>query len=126
MCTDSRTIGGEVQNNRRVYRVGISRQEQWAGMQQRIHHHNLVGFAGTQALHAASHALEGRRRYEVQEHIDAAHEIQVVVRSFNRIGIRHAIEEFELPDSRINGIRCHDFFRDVVVVTGRRFLCKNY
>ena len=97
-----RPVGLQVEMTDGVHRGGVSGQVQRVRVEQLLGHGNLVGLAQTNRRIAGNDAVDGQRADVVEEHFDGPHAVEVVVDRVDGGVGRHAVEELQLADGRLD------------------------
>jgi hypothetical protein len=67
------------------------------------------------ALQALDIGQSGRCRHRVQEHVHAAHEVEIVIDLLHGVLVGQAVEELQRAESRLDGVRRGDVRRDLLL-----------
>ena len=95
--------------------LGVAGEEQRIGIQQFLENEHLVGFGGAPLDMAQAKPFEGCSWNKIEEGLDRAERVEVVVELLRGFGIGDAIGEVERSDAGLDLVGRHDFVRDLVI-----------
>ena len=104
----STTVGPSVSRSSMTHAVDgvrVSGEEQRIGIEQLIEDDGLVALGRAQLGVAQAHRFDGSGGNEVEEDLDAAQEVEIVVDLLRRLGGGHAVDEVERPDAGLDRCR---------------------
>ena len=113
----STTVGpsfSKVEQAEAIDGICVAGEEQRIGIHQFLENEHLVAFGGAPRDMTQANPFEGCSWNKIEEGLDRAERVEVVVELLRGFGIGDAIGEVERSDAGLDLVGRHDFVRDLV------------